>query len=105
MIRAPLVPQVADVTTRRAFDAVEQTLGELVAAPLVGAVLVGPVAIGTTDTRVYHGLGRAPRGYLLVKNPGVGVVLADGLVPEATDPSSYITLRLSFAATVTLAVF
>lgn len=103
-MRAPLIPQVDDITTRRAFDAVEGTLDDLVAAPLVDCVLVGPVAIGVADTRVYHGLGRAPRGYLVVRS-SADVRVFDGAVLEATDVTNHIRLRASSAQTVTLAVF
>lgn len=89
----------------RALDVIESALRRLAAAVLIDAVVLPPTAINTTDTRVFHGLGRPPVGYLVVKNPGVAIVVADGLVPEAADPANFLTLRCSFPATVTLLVF
>lgn len=89
----------------RALDIIESTLRSLLAAPLTGAVVLAPQVINATDTRVYHGLGRRPRGAFMVQNPSVGAVLADGLVPESVDPSNFIVLRLSTAVSVTLVVF
>lgn len=86
-------------------DAVDTSLKKLAASPLVDAVVLPPQVINTTDTRIYHGLGRLPVGYFLVKSPSVVNVLGDGLVPESKDPTNYIVLRMAFSDTVTLVVF
>lgn len=89
----------------RALDAIEGFCRRVALMALADAVVLPPQLINTTDTRIYHGLGRLPVGRFLVKNPGVGDVLADGLVPESKDPANFITLRMSFPGTVTLIVF
>lgn len=82
----------------------EEAFRKVDAFPFAGAVVLPPQAIGTADTRVYHGLGRALTGYLLARAPS-DVRLFDGAGPEATDPANFVTLRLSTAATVTIVAF
>lgn len=72
--------------------------------PLAETVLVGPVAIGVADTRVFHGLGRRPRGFQ-VADASADVRVFRGAVGEVTDPANHIVLRASSAQTVTLLVF
>ncbi len=58
-------------------------------------------AIATSDTRVYHGLGRAARGRIIVYQS------ADARVWDvaSSNPSEYMVLRASAAVTVKLMVF
>lgn len=89
----------------RALDIIESALRRLAGMALADAVVLPPQLINTTDTRIYHGLGRLPRGYWIVKSPAVVNVVGDGLVPESKDPANFMTLRMAFPDTVTLIVF
>lgn len=86
--------------------AIEQALQALEDHPLAGIKVLAPQTIGTTDTRVFHGLGQRPIGYLLLKAPSAVGTLIDGATPEAVDPQNFITLRLSAApGSVLIGVF
>lgn len=98
------LPRTGNALLDRIVIAIEAALGALVDAPLVQAVVLPPQTIGITDTRVYHGLGRPLRGYLLVRAPA-STALFDGAAAETVDPSNFVTLRVSAAASVTIAVF
>lgn len=96
---APVTSTLFDrlvATLRKAFGVVD-------AQPLMQAVLIGPQTIGTTDTKLYHGLGRQPRGYFIVKAPA-DVRLFDGATPSPS-PGQWITVRASSAQQLTVAVF
>lgn len=86
----------------RLIDAIAKAFRKVDANPFVEARILAPQTIGITDTPVYHGLGRVPRGYFLVKAPS-DLRIFDGVTPSKT-PSATITLRLSAAAQVTVAV-
>lgn len=96
------LPRIGDAQMQRLIDIIETALNELEGSPFAGAVVVTQ-AIGTGDTRVYHGLGRVPK-YFWVVRASADVRVFDGAVPETTDSANYITLRASSAQTVTLAV-
>lgn len=99
------LPRTDDWEINRAYDLLERAF-RTVDGFLFGSAarLVGPVPIATTDTRVRHGLGQRPRGYMLVKSPA-DVRIFDGAAAEKTDPDNFISLRASSAATLTLVVF
>lgn len=99
-----VLPRVAVPGMLDLVDRMERSLNELEAAPLAGAVVLPPQTIGTTDTRVYHGLGRQVR-YFWVVDAAADVRVFRGAVAETVDPANYISLRASSAATVSLAVF
>lgn len=64
--------------------------------------LVEDQALTTSDSRVYHGLGRTPKGWFVVKrNAGADVFE----VTASDDPNEYINLRGSASVTVTLLFF
>ena len=84
-------------------DRVERALNALEGGPLANAVVLPPQLIGTGDTRVYTGLGRAVQYYWVVRATA-DVRVFDGAVPEATDPGNYVSLRASSEQTVALAV-
>ena len=87
------------------IDRVERALNVLEAHPFAGMVLATQV-VTTADTRVYHGLGRIPIGYFIVRASAGAVVFDSPTAPETIDPSNYIVLRAtSGTPTVTLAVF
>lgn len=96
------LPRVGDAANQRLIGILETSLNALEASPLAGAVVVTQT-IGTGDTRVYHGLGRVP-AYFWVVRRAADVRVFDGAVPEAIDPANYITLRASSSQTVSLAV-
>lgn len=98
------LPRTGTTAIDRVLELVERGFRAVDAFVFSPAVLVGPVSILTTDTRVHHGLGGRPKGYVLVKAPA-DVRIFDGATPETTDPANYISLRASSAQTVTLVVF
>jgi hypothetical protein len=98
-----VLPRFGERSQVDLIERLERAINALEASPLAGAVVLAPQAIGVTDTRVYHGLGQAPRYFWVVRS-SADVRVFDGAVPEATDPQNYITLRASSAQTVTLAV-
>jgi len=92
-----------DGWTDRNLIALKIAFDNLDGEVLRNAVLLSPVQINTTDTAVYHGLGRAPKGYVLVKSPS-DIRIFDGATPS-TQPNQWITLRASSAAVLTVLVF
>lgn len=99
------LPRDGTVIQREIQDKTERAIRQLEASVLDGMTLV-PATVNATDTRVYHGLGRVPLGYWIVRCASVGVTVADGLSPETADPQNYIILRCSAGTTaLTLAVF
>lgn len=79
----------------RAFLALGETLDV--------ARVVADKAIATGDTPVPHGLGRVPRGYIVVKRSAAETVY-DGAAPHAR-PAEFINLRASAAVTCSLVFF
>jgi hypothetical protein len=79
----------------RAFEALGETLNI--------ARVVADKAIATGDTAVPHGLGRVPRGYIVVKR-SAGEVVFDGAGAHPR-PAEFINLRASAAVTVSLVFF
>ncbi len=61
------------------------------------------VALTSTDSEVYHGLGKVPRGYLCSGNDAGGVVY-DGSSVSST-PNSHISLRSTVDGNYTLIIF
>lgn len=59
-------------------------------------------AVGTGDTRLDHGLGRAIKGFLVVRQHGSASVFEG---TPSTAPAVFLNLRASAAVTVTLVVF
>lgn len=77
----------------RAFDALDNAL-------TFDRTVVA--AIGTTDTRVYHGLGFQPHGYLIAG------LSADARVWRGTDDgqqTAYLNLKASAPVTATLVFY
>mgnify|MGYP001604000278 CR=1 FL=1 len=64
--------------------------------------LLENVAIGTTSTKVSHGLGRVPKGWVVVDRTTDTRVFRDS---TGTERATYLTLKASTAATVSLWVF
>lgn len=98
-----VLPRVGDAQMQRLIDMLEKAINALEAASLNQAVTVTQ-AIGFTDTRVYHGMGRVPIGYIGIRSD-TPTTLYDGVVAETIDPANYISLRCSTAATVTILIF
>ncbi len=86
----------------RALTVVVNAVKALEANPLNQGVLLEGVPVATTDTRINHGLSRVPRGYLVMK-ASAPVFVGDG--SASTNPTLYINVKASSAATVSLLVF
>lgn len=87
----------------RVQDAVGVEFSKLNRNPFIEGALLEGVALGTGDTNVSHGLGRAVSGYLVVKRSSAGVV-SDGAT-ASTRPELWVTLRASVSGTFSLWVF
>lgn len=77
-----------DLSRRNVSDALDSIRD----IAIINGVLLEDVALrGTTTVRVYHNLGRAYRGYIVVSNNRATTVAVD----EATnqDSSTYIALK------------
>jgi hypothetical protein len=100
------LPRLGDNELQRLTRLIEDALNRLESNPLNNAVVLGAQTINSTDTRVYHGLGRSVAGFWVVRGGG-GATVFDGAVPETIDPANYITLRASTggAPAFTLAVY
>lgn len=98
-----VLPRFGDQRQLDALDRTERALNELEGSPLAGAVVLPSQLVGTTDTRVYHGVGRQVR-YFWVVDSSVDVRVFRGLVAEQVDPANYVSLRASSAQLVSLAV-
>jgi hypothetical protein len=46
--------------------------------------LVGPVAVATTSTKIAHGLGRVPQGWIEVSPQNGAAVVKEASAPDAT---------------------
>ncbi len=99
------LPRIGDAATQDLINRLEVAINALEATPLAGVVVLPSVTFGAGDLRVYHGLGRAVRGYFVVRCAVTGVTVGDGLTPETIDPRNYVSLRASAAVALTLAVF
>lgn len=82
---------------------VEQAIAEVIRSPLLNGRLIEKVALTTDVTKVQHKLGRAIRGYIVVRN-STGAVLTDNLSTE-TSPELYLPLLADKATEVYLWVF
>lgn len=99
------LPRVGDTDLQRLTSLIEDALNALQSNPLNNAVVLPLQLVNTTDTRVYHGLGRVPIGFFPVRCAVSGVTVADGVTAETLDPFNYISLRASAGVAVSLAVF
>jgi hypothetical protein len=90
-----------DISQRLAGDAI-RSLREI---PILNGVLIEGVALlSASSTRVYHNLGRAYRGYIVVSNNKASTVHVDE--SSNSNPLKYIALKSpSTDSTVSLWVF
>jgi hypothetical protein len=101
------LPRFGDDQTQDLINRLEIAIQALEANPLSGLRVLPPIAFPAfpPTLRVYHGLGRVPQGWLVVKN-GVFISFADLTTPtNETDPGNYAVLACNQATTLTLAVF
>lgn len=76
----------------RVQDLLEKAFDKIEALAFGLIPLATNVAIGGSDTPVFHGLGRPPRGYIVVGNP-TGAVVFDG--KTSTNPALFVNLKAS----------
>jgi hypothetical protein len=94
------VPRTGNPETDRALSTVAEALSALAALPAnAGAPAIVSQALTTSDTRVYHGLGRAPLGWLVCGQTADATVYE---VSTSDAPSEYINLRASASVTARL---
>jgi hypothetical protein len=101
------LPRFGDAQTQDLINRLEIALNALESQPLAGATIV-PVtftAAYPAGVRVYHGLGRVPKGYFVVNTANAFGLLTEIPVPTEPDPRNYITLGYGSAAVTLVAVF
>ena len=84
-MRLPVSHSPADLV--RAFDQI---------GPIVMGKMVGPVAVATTSTKVAHGLGRVPIGFVEVSPADGSERVLNAAEPDAT----FLYLVADIATTV-----
>lgn len=86
------------------LDQLAGVVSELRAVPLLDGHLLEDVVLkgGGETTKIAHGLGRKPKGHIIVKRNAAVTYTID---QTATTPSRELWLLASGAATVTLWVF
>lgn len=85
---------------QRALDHLGSALANVQRSVVVDGNLLEGVALSTTDTEVHHGLGRKPRGWVVVDQD------ADARVwRSVASTSSTLTLQASASVTINLWVF
>lgn len=91
-----------------ALDRIERALNALERQPLLNGNII-PVtftAAYPAAVRVYHGLGRAPKGYYVINTGGNAFGLLTEVPPaNEPDPANYITLAFGSAASTLIVVF
>ena len=92
-----------DPNLDRVQIAMQGALAALVRQFVGTSTLRENIALTTSDTRVAHNLGYAPKGYIVVKSSADEVVY-DGAT-AAPDPARSINLRASGTVTVSLLFF
>ena len=92
---------IKDFDTIQLQSNVADFLLQLTYNPLLDGRLVENVAVSTTAVAVNHGLGRAIRGYILVKATA-GVTLFD---TASVTPTTTVQITASASATVSLYIF
>jgi len=93
---------VSSPDTSRAIDEVRELANTLAAVELLDGRLLEDQALGNgTTTKLNHGMGRALRGYLIVRQDTAGTVHE----VSGADATRQLWLQASAAMTVSLWVF
>lgn len=82
---------------------VSQFSAELIDNPLLNGQLIENVSLSATTYSVSHGLGRAYRGYIVVKRNANQLEYVD--TTSTANPTTHIPLKAGGAVTVSLWVF
>ena len=71
MVRVAKRYQLEDHGTSRAMDEVREVVNDLAATSLLSGVLLEDIELsGGVTRKLAHGLGRAPRGWMVVRQKG-----------------------------------
>lgn len=96
-------PPAAEMLNRMQ-DGVAASFRAVAASLLLGVTRTTVAALNnSTDTQVFHGLGRIPKGYIAVGS-NVAATPYDGAL-ASSNPRLYLTLRASATANMTLVFF
>lgn len=88
-----------DEKVSRFQDNCEDMFSYLTNNPAVDGLSLGLVTIGTSDTTLYHGLGRAVQGWLIYAKYGLGDVY------QVSASTTTIVLKSSASVQIKLWVF
>ena len=88
-------------SVQMAFDSVEKSLAGLVQSSIVTGTLLRDIDLTTTAKRIEHKLGRAPLGYIIVRQNANSTVFEQ----SETRKDIFLNLQASAAVTVSLWIF
>ncbi len=91
-----------DQTLDRNFDELAQFSVDVIASQIVDNIIVKDIELGASPTNVAHLLGRAPRGWFIVRKNSNAEVWEPQASPQ---PSTLITLQSSVTTTVDVLFF
>lgn len=99
------LPRIGDASMNNLIDKIERSLNRLEAHPFANMKVLASVTFVAAGTpqRVYHGLGYAATGFVVINNDSNSVISQGS---ADTDPSNFILLKSSgVLSSVTLAIF
>lgn len=86
----------------RVQDLLEKAFDKLEAFTFSAPALVANVAIRATDTPVFHGLGRPPKGWIIVRRSALAT---DCEGATSTAPALFVNLKANTPFTATILFF
>ena len=93
-----------DYDLNRVQDKVELFASELQQSGIIAGRLFEDIEVTRSDTfRVYHGLNRKPKGYIVVSTTVAGTVIIKN--EENVDPKNYLPLQMAANSIISLWVF
>lgn len=102
-MRSVTLPRTDDAKTNAVIARLESIMQAVLRAPLDdAAAIVENVVLGTSDVQVPHGLGRPPRGWIVVKANAGETVFS---ITISSNLAKFINLRASGTVTVSILFF
>jgi len=90
---------IKDFSTNQLQRNTAEFTQQLTNNPLLDGVLLEGLSVSTSATDFAHGLGRAPRGYFVVKASAAAAVF------DTTSVTPTTTLKLTSSATATISLW
>jgi hypothetical protein len=102
MSRGKFAPIIRDTTDQFQREAAEIFKG-MGKREILQGILLTSLSIGTSTTKVSHGLGRVPLGFIVVDKTANSDIYRDGTV--TTERDLFLHLKATTATTISLWVF